>query len=691
MGLTARLRPQSSGVGAVSALGPRSRFLLRGAALLGIAALVFHVLHGQFGLGGKTVDTFAFDWVYDGVIVGSAASCLARAYFVKTERLPWLLLGIGMLFDAGGEIYYSLVFGNNPNPPVPSFDDVLYLLYYPFSYAGVVMLLRERVDRFNAGIWLDGAIAALTSAAVIAALMFDPILSSAVHGSTAAIITNLAYPAGDVLLLVIIAAMFALTGWRPGRAWTLLGIGLGVQAIADVAYAYADAKGTYAVGGWLDSMYVASALVVGFSAWQSTNGRQAPMKAKRLLLIPSAFALVAVGVLIYGGFHHVSSAGLAFAGASIVLVIARAMWTYHANVNLLEASRHEAVTDALTGLGNRRLMNTQLERALADGADSDPAVLVMFDLDGFKTYNDQFGHLAGDTLLVHLGRRLQTAIGDAGAAYRPGGDEFCVLFSRDVDDADVHIAAAVKALHAEGDGFSVGSSYGVVAIPREAETTTVVMRLADDRMYAHKGERRGSPRQQTSDVLLGLLREREPLLDQHLRAVGRLALLVGRHLGMNPEQLDELRRAAELHDVGKAAIPDAILNKAGPLTDHEWRFMHRHTLIGERILATAPALAPVARLVRSSHERWDGRGYPDGLAGEAIPLGARVVSVCDSFDAMTSDRPYARRKTPAQAMAELRGGAGAQFDPAVVQAFAAACPDGLPEGELEDMFAVEVG
>jgi two-component system, cell cycle response regulator len=671
-------------------LRPRSRFLLRGAALLGIAALVFHVLHGQFGVGGKAVNTFAFDWIYDGVIVGSAASCLARAYFVKTERLPWLLLGIGMLFDAGGEIYYSLVFGNNPNPPVPSFDDVLYLLYYPFSYAGVVMLLRERVDRFNAGIWLDGAIAALTSAAVIAALMFDPILSSAVHGSTAAIITNLAYPAGDVLLLVIIAAMFALTGWRPGRAWTLLGVGLGVQAIADVAYAYADAKGTYAVGGWLDSMYVASALVVGFSAWQSTNRRQIPMKAKRLLLIPSVFALVALGVLIYGGFHHVSSAGLAFAGASIVLVIARAMWTYHANVNLLEASRHEAVTDALTGLGNRRLMNTELERALADGADSEPAVLVMFDLDGFKTYNDQFGHLAGDTLLVHLGRRLQTAIGGAGAAYRPGGDEFCVLLRRDVDDADVHIAAAVKALHAEGDGFSVGSSYGVVAIPREAHTTTVAMRLADDRMYAQKGERRGSPRQQTRDVLLGLLREREPLLDQHLRAVGRLALLVGRQLGMNPEQLDELRRAAELHDVGKAAIPDAILNKAGPLTDHEWRFMHRHTLIGERILATAPALAPVAHLVRSSHERWDGRGYPDGLAGEAIPLGARVVSVCDSFDAMISDRPYARRKTPAEATAELRRGAGAQFDPAVVEAFAAACPDGLPEGELDDMFAIEL-
>ncbi len=111
---------------------------------------------------------------------------------------------------------------------------------------------------------------------------------------------------------------------------------------------------------------------------------------------------------------------------------------------------------------------------------------------------------------------------------------------------------------------------------------------------------------------------------------------------MNAEQLDEVRRAAELHDVGKAAIPDAILNKPGSLDPGEWTFMRRHTLLGERILAAAPALAPVALLVRSSHERWDGSGYPDGLAGERIPLGARViVSVCDAFDAMTSERPYA--------------------------------------------------
>ena len=123
---------------------------------------------------------------------------------------------------------------------------------------------------------------------------------------------------------------------------------------------------------------------------------------------------------------------------------------------------------------------------------------------------------------------------------------------------------------------------------------------------------------------------------------------------MASEQLDELARAAELHDIGKVAIPDAILNKPGPLDDDEWSFMRRHTIIGERILGAAPALRPVARLVRASHESWDGNGYPDGLAGEEIPLGARIVAVCDAYHAMISDRPYREAMLPAEAVAELR-------------------------------------
>ena len=130
-----------------------------------------------------------------------------------------------------------------------------------------------------------------------------------------------------------------------------------------------------------------------------------------------------------------------------------------------------------------------------------------------------------------------------------------------------------------------------------------------------------------------------------------------------------MRHAAELHDVGKVAIPDAILNKPGPLDPLEWEFIRRHTLIGERIIAAAPALGPVAALVRSSHERWDGAGYPDKLTEQQIPVGSRIVAVADAFDAMTAERPYNAAMTPELALSELRRCAGTQFDPVVVDAF----------------------
>ena len=183
------------------------------------------------------------------------------------------------------------------------------------------------------------------------------------------------------------------------------------------------------------------------------------------------------------------------------------------------------------------------------------------------------------------------------------------------------MAACSSALTETGEGFAIGASYGAVMAPDEVEDATEALQLADRRMYAQKGGGRMSAGRQSRDVLLSTLTEREPELGEHLHDVAKLALAVGRELDMSPEDLDEVARAAELHDVGKVAIPDAILNKPGPLDEAEWGFMRRHTIIGERILLSAPALRPVARLVRSSHERWDGSGYPDGLAGEEIPLG----------------------------------------------------------------------
>jgi two-component system, cell cycle response regulator len=307
-----------------------------------------------------------------------------------------------------------------------------------------------------------------------------------------------------------------------------------------------------------------------------------------------------------------------------------------------------------------------------------PRALLLFDLDGFKEYNDAFGHPAGDGLLSRLAARLADTVGTTGHAYRLGGDEFCALVLPGRDGIEPMLAACSAALSERGEGFEVSSSFGSVLLPEEASTATLALQLADRRMYARKGGRRMSAGSQSRDVLMRTLSEARPDLHAHLRGTAELALTVGRELGMDAEELDELARAAELHDVGKMAIPDAILEKPGPLDETEWSFMRRHTIIGERILLAAPALRPVARLVRASHERWDGTGYPDELEGEEIPLGARLVAVCDAFHAMTTERPYRVPLGRAEALAELHRCAGTQFDPGVVEAFARVLEDETP-------------
>jgi diguanylate cyclase (GGDEF)-like protein len=338
------------------------------------------------------------------------------------------------------------------------------------------------------------------------------------------------------------------------------------------------------------------------------------------------------------------------------------------NAELASVAHDNSRTDVLTGLGNRRALDDDLTGELDPAGDERGLMIAVFGLDGFKHYNEAFGQPAGDGLLTRLGKRLETAVAGSGKAYRMGGGEFCVLSRADGDDAVNVVRLAAEALRESGDAFRIDCSSGAARVPHEAETPQAALELADRRKYEQQAAWTSASRQ-SSDVLLKVLSERNTDLAEHINGVAALATAVARQLGLPATEVNRVGIAAELHDIGKAAIPDAILDKPGPLDALEWEFMHQHTLIGERIMLVAPSLAPTADLVRSSHEAFDGSGYPDGLLAEAIPLGARIIAVCDAFDAMTTTRTYRTALEEKDAYAELRRCSGTQFDPSVVAAF----------------------
>ncbi len=616
------------------------------------------------------------------LLAAGASSCLLRAALVKEDRAPWLVAGLGMAVWTVGDTYWSLFLAHDPDAPFPSLADPLYLLQYPAFYAALLLLVRSRDRLVSRGLWLDGAIGALAMGAVVAALAIDPIIAGTT-GTGLAVATSLAYPIFDLVLLCLVIGVFGVSGWRPGRAWALLGAGFSATAVADVVYFLQLNKGTYTEGTVLDIFWPLGSLLIGLAAWQSAAAeRDISLESSRVVAVPFFSGVVALGLLMYDHFDRLGGVAVGLTGATLALVTLRMAMAFRDRDRMLSQSRQEAMVDALTGLRNRRCLMADLERDLPSATLARPLALLLFDLDGFKHYNDSFGHTAGDALLARLGQRLAAAVADCGAAYRLGGDEFCALVAPGAR-IDAISAVCVAALAERGEGFSVTTSFGVALVPEEADSPMAALKLADRRMYAQKGGERSAAGRQSRDVLLRTLSERQPELHAHLRGVAELALEVGREMAMPPEALDELARAAELHDVGKVAIPDEILQKRGSLDEAEWAFVRRHTIIGERILLAAPALRPVAGLVRSSHERWDGAGYPDGLAAEEIPIGARIVSVCDAFDAMTTDRSYRSAVSAEAALQELQDCAGTQFDPDVVAAFArvASGPGGATEAD----------
>ena len=635
-----------------------------------MGALVLHLIAGVAGYG--ELPLFA-SWMYNGVELAAVVVLVARAVLVRQQRLVWSLFAGSVAMTVAGDLTWTAL-AVDGTLAAGSVADVLYYTSYPLAYAGVVLMLRGRSRRFTPALWLDGLVGALTLASITAALVLTPVLASGGEATDLAI--NVGYVVADVLLLCFVGLAAGLSSWKPGRAWTLIGVSLTTSAAIDAIYSYQEATGHYAAGSVLSTLWPAGMAALAFAAWQPSRPAGIVGTSLAGSAMPALFAALALTVLGAAHWTTVTDAGVVLALAALVAVAARGALTHRENLRT-------AATQPARGAHRRadrarqppRADRSDLDESRSARARRRPASLVLFDLDGFKRYNDTFGHPAGDALLRRLGRALRGAIGAAATAYRLGGDEFCVLAARHRRAPTLRRSSAPRRRAARARRRLRDRRLATASCAPEATPTQPVdaLQLADQRMYAAEG-RRAAPRPgaRRATCCCSVLGEREPDLRDHVDDVAELAVAVARRARpATARTLDEVARAAELHDIGKIAIPDAILDKPGPLDDAEWELhapAHDHRRAHPARRAGARRRSPRSSAPATS--AGTAAATPTASPATTIPLGARIVAVCDAYDAMTSDRTYRRALPHADALAELRRCAGTQFDPAVVDAFA---------------------
>ena len=466
----------------------RAQALRLALAILLLGGTVVVAAHDWLGIGGQF--HFAIGGLlYDGVVIGAGLACLIRASDYKRERSAWVLIGLAILSWGAAEVYWTAFIEGNSSAPYPSPADIGYLAFYPLAYTGLAMLVRARAHEINWRLWMDGAIAALGTAALGAAFVFD-FVSEKATGSALEVATTLAYPLGDIAMVSMVIGVIALTGWQPGRTWSLLLAGLSALVIADIAFTLQSTDSALPSGDWINPIYLIAALCLAAAVWQPAEAAEitSPRRGdhRREIVVPAVFAAVMIGLFTMQYISAASGLSTVLWAATMTAVIVRLAMSDKENKDLLEQVR----TDPLTGLSNRGRMQVDLEDECERASDERPAMLYLFDLNGFKRYNDTFGHPAGDELLIRLGGALKAAAGEDGTAYRIGGDEFCLLLNCEEERFEEAARRAAKALTASEKGVEVGASWGRASIPDEAGDPSAALQLADVRMYAQKESRR---------------------------------------------------------------------------------------------------------------------------------------------------------------------------------------------------------
>jgi len=325
--------------------------------------------------------------------------------------------------------------------------------------------------------------------------------------------------------------------------------------------------------------------------------------------------------------------------------------------------------DQLTGLYNRRFYEEQLRRL--DQEENLPLTIVMADVNGLKLVNDSFGHSVGDALLKKVGQVIKKGCRDKDIVARLSGDEFVILLPKtDIYETEKIVKNIKELTLKEKIGaIDLSVSFGYETKNNKEEIIQEVFKKAEDFMYKKKLFESPSMRGKTINAIIHTLHEKNKREEQHSHRVSELCEGMGKALGLQESEIQELKTVGLLHDIGKIAINENILNKPGKLTQEEFEEIRRHPEIGYRILSTVNDLSEMAEYVLAHHERWDGKGYPKGLKAYEIPIQARIITVVDTYDAMTSERSYRNALTEEAAIEELKKNAGVQFDEELVKIF----------------------
>ncbi|MDQ1696117.1 MAG: diguanylate cyclase [Frankiaceae bacterium] len=459
-----------------------------------VVALGVYALSTVPGLRSHAGYSVGWDgWLQNSVLMAAAAVVGLRACIVRDKRLDWACIAVGLGLYAVGNIIYFAYVQYQASPPAPSAADVPWLVCYPFLYVGVIRLARQPGARIDRLLRIDSVISALGLSAI--AMIWFEVMLRGTSGSLATVLTTMAYPVGDLLLMLIVVGCLAVHRWRVDRVWAWLGAGLGLFAAADTIYAIRVATDSYRAGTLLDPMWAVAATMMAIAAWKS-QGRSGSSRENgwAVLYVPTLITVTALALLVLAGHGPGSLPVRILAAATVLAGLVRAAFTFQTMVTLV-GNGVEARTDELSGLRNRRAFLEAVERRIAAGHGL--FAIVLIDLDRFKEVNDSLGHIAGDDLLREVGVRLKARMRQGDVLARLGGDEFAILLENTQAEAAREIAERLRLDLQQAfvkDGMTIYSdaSCGVAVWPEAADDVGGLLQRADIAMYDAKRERSGT-------------------------------------------------------------------------------------------------------------------------------------------------------------------------------------------------------